>query len=544
MTISDSSFITRIIKKLKNLNISIHVIFASVIAFIALSLYINTLSYNYILDDHQLIEKNTLVSKGLSGIPHLLSSHYWAGTKQPDHGIYRPLSLITFAVEKQLFGYNPAISRFVNILLYIFTGTLMYLILTMLFKLKSPWIPFLITVLFISHPVHTEVIATIKGRCELLSLLNGLLALYFTIRLVSLSENTTDKFINCLLSGFFFMLALLSKEIAFAFIIIIPSAVYFFYSNKPLNHMIIAGTYLITAFIYFIARILVLGGLSPGFREPIIYPLILITNIWDRLATALFIMGNYLKLLIIPHPLNFDYSFAQIPTLHLSSSSVVLTIISLAILITIWFFGIKSKSPLSFGIISFLCPLGILFYYSFAAGYSMADRLLYLPSFGFCIAIVSALSALKLSNKKIIIGILSISIIFIILSFERIPQWKNELTISLNDIKTADKSCRAHYLAGTYMLKESQYHEDYQHYINAAISALRKAVQIHPNFAVAYYNLGIAYEEAGKPLYAETAYKHSLLSKLRNADLAIKRLYEINKQTGDTREADYYKNLI
>ena len=88
---------------------------------IAFLLYSNTINFAYVLDDSAAIVENQFVKKGIAGIPDLLKSDFWHFSNL-QLGYYRPLSLITFAIEQQFFNSNPHISHFVNVLIYAFTG--------------------------------------------------------------------------------------------------------------------------------------------------------------------------------------------------------------------------------------------------------------------------------------------------------------------------------------------------------------------------------------------------------------------------------------
>jgi hypothetical protein len=78
----------------------------------AIFININTLHHQYALDDEMVIKKNMLVQKGFASIGELLAtdaykpyfSYSGADTLALTGGRYRPLSIISFALEQQLFG--------------------------------------------------------------------------------------------------------------------------------------------------------------------------------------------------------------------------------------------------------------------------------------------------------------------------------------------------------------------------------------------------------------------------------------------------------
>ncbi|MEI7982905.1 MAG: tetratricopeptide repeat protein, partial [Bacteroidota bacterium] len=96
-----------------------------VIAVFALVIYANSFRNGYVLDDYSAITINRFVQEGLAGIPKLMTVDFWHFSNMK-LGYYRPLSLITFAMEYQFFGANPHVSHFFNALLFAITVFLMF----------------------------------------------------------------------------------------------------------------------------------------------------------------------------------------------------------------------------------------------------------------------------------------------------------------------------------------------------------------------------------------------------------------------------------
>ena len=115
-------------------------------------LYGNSIRNNYALDDNYVTvttpEKpnNPRIEKGIRGISKLFTTHYVESGSQSFE--YRPLVLVTFAIEYQLFGSNPHVSHFISILLYAITCVLLFKLLCRLFKNYNPVFPLLVVFLF------------------------------------------------------------------------------------------------------------------------------------------------------------------------------------------------------------------------------------------------------------------------------------------------------------------------------------------------------------------------------------------------------------
>ncbi|MFK7931868.1 MAG: tetratricopeptide repeat protein, partial [Saprospiraceae bacterium] len=138
-------------------------------------LYANTLTHDYTQDDAIVIYDNEFTTKGIAGIPDILKYDTFRGffkeagkDQLVAGGRYRPLTLVMFAVEVELFGQRPFIGHLVNILLYGLVGVILYLLLLQLgisADKKARWwadnstqvyfLAFVTTILFVAHPIHT-----------------------------------------------------------------------------------------------------------------------------------------------------------------------------------------------------------------------------------------------------------------------------------------------------------------------------------------------------------------------------------------------------
>ena len=95
------------------LNIYSFKIQAIILVFIGFVFYANSFSNEYALDDGIVIQNNDYVQQGFRGIPKILSTDAYEsfyrqmGAKQQlEGGRFRPLSVVTFAIEQQFFGSN------------------------------------------------------------------------------------------------------------------------------------------------------------------------------------------------------------------------------------------------------------------------------------------------------------------------------------------------------------------------------------------------------------------------------------------------------
>ncbi|HKK88495.1 MAG TPA: hypothetical protein VJ917_06570, partial [Saprospiraceae bacterium] len=152
---------------------------------LSLLLYLNTLRHGFVLDDAIVISENKFTQQGIDGWSGILTKDTFFGFFQKEGkdqlvagGRYRPLSLLFFSFVYEIAGNNPTIFHFFNLLFYGILIVVLYQWLLDVFRKKKYryWIASLSALIFTVHPVHTEVVANIKGMDELLALLFALLA--------------------------------------------------------------------------------------------------------------------------------------------------------------------------------------------------------------------------------------------------------------------------------------------------------------------------------------------------------------------------------
>ncbi|MBK9983352.1 MAG: hypothetical protein IPP15_13335 [Saprospiraceae bacterium] len=143
-------------------------VIALLLALFGFVLYANTLGHGYVLDDDLTISLNANVQRGISGIANIFSQPYrdncFGGC------LYRPLTLSCFAVEWAIAPNSPFIGHLMNVAWYSATVALFYITLRKLIPYSNSILLCAVVVLFMAHPIHTEVVANIKSRDEILSL--------------------------------------------------------------------------------------------------------------------------------------------------------------------------------------------------------------------------------------------------------------------------------------------------------------------------------------------------------------------------------------
>jgi len=477
------------------------------IVVIALSalLYINTIGHDYVLDDFSVIKENFVVKKGLDGIGEIFKTHYRYGYGYVQANLYRPLSLSLFALQWEISPDGPALAHFCNLLLYALSGFLLFKFMHQLFGDKYLFISFLSTVFFISHPIHTEVVANIKSVDDILVLCFGLgSALLF----FNYMEN--GKKLKLILAMALLWLGFLSKESTVLFLGIIPLSLWL-YRDMKLFEAIKKCWWTIPPFLIFLLmRISVLGSFSGDKTIAKIDNLLMAApNPAIKLATAIKILGLYLQKIIFPHPLMNDYSMHQITLTDFGDWKVWLSFLIYAALIYFFFNLRKSRPILSFGIGVYLIGISLYSNLFITIGTSFGERLLFIPSIGFSIALaygILQLSKLQIEDlrldqaKKSIIMLGLSSSIVLLYGFKTIDRnmaWKNNFSLYSTDVVNCDQSARCHYYYGLGLMKEKAVNEkdpaEKTRLLNESINAFTKSLEILPTYSDAYGQRGLAF---------------------------------------------------
>ncbi|MBL0053198.1 MAG: hypothetical protein IPP29_17685 [Bacteroidetes bacterium] len=175
---------------------------ARICAAFAFVIYANTLNHSWALDDFPTIYDNRITMQEINSIPTLMSTAYWYGLDGKNDWLYRPLSMVMFAIEWEIAPNTPALGHWVNVLFYSLTAFMLFKFLAELFKGKNILFPLSIALIYIAHPIHTEVVANIKSRDEIMSFLFMMLTMY-NVLLYAVWKNAKTYSCFCVLYSCF-----------------------------------------------------------------------------------------------------------------------------------------------------------------------------------------------------------------------------------------------------------------------------------------------------------------------------------------------------
>ena len=460
------------------------------LALLVILIYANTLSGPFIFDDRHNIQQNPYIRL------QRLSPGGLAKAALESPSKHRPLANISFALNYYFHRYNPVGYHFVNILIHIITGTLLYLfakatLLTPALKadydrLAADWIPLFTAFIWTLHPLQTQSVSYIVQRMNSLATLFYLLCLWFYAK-YRLSEDTKRPYwllAGCAVSG---VLALGSKEIAATLPFFITLYEWFFFQGLRRTWFKKRTPFIAGAIILLVILSLLFLGIDPLGRITAGYVDHDLTVV-QRVLTEFRVVIFYISLIIWPHPsrLNLDHEFM------ISSSLIdpVTTLFSLAAIAgavgaAIYF---AKKAPLiSFCILWFF---GNLVIESSVIGLEIIfEHRTYLPSMMVILMLVSLIFK-YVKPKWIGFALLSIMIVVeSIGTYERNKVWTSAVALWQDCVSKSPQKARPYNNLGVALASAGQ--------VEAAFEKYHIALQIKPDYALAHYNLGFTLARQG-----------------------------------------------
>ena len=466
-------------------------------------LYANAASNGFVLDAGPLVQDNPLI-RGLGNVPTLFASDY----SEPNMkvGLYRPLVMTSYALNFALGGRQPGGYHLANIALHAGVSVLVWALYRRLAgdALTAGAAAFL----FAAHSIHSEAVANVVGRAELLAALLLLLSLLAYVSRGRAGGRPSARLYAASLGAY--LLALLSKESAVTLVGVI--VLYdFLYGDEKARRLVprlwrmvhargrIYGGYVLVTLVYLGIRLLALGQ-AQGLPSPmqIDNPLITLDLPW-RVLNALQVALRYLGLLFFPLHLSYDYSYNAIPLVTSLADPRAWLIPGLtAALLGIVLWSYRAWRELFFALGFYLVTFSVVSNLVLPIGTIMGERLVYVPSVGFCLALALVLRAgcgrLPLAPRTARAVFLSLIALVVGLhsarTVVRSPNWKSNERLYLHDVQVVPNSTKAMSNAGK-ILQDLGRHP-------AAIEKFKRAIAIDPSFRMPYINWAYSLSALGQ----------------------------------------------
>jgi protein O-mannosyl-transferase len=428
---------------------------------------LNSISNLFAFDDHGLILENKYSVEGTDFI-EIFTHNYRFGAGKTSDGLYRPLANLTYVINTKGDPPDPKPFHLFNVIINALNSVLLFFVFMNLFK--NPGLSFISALIFALHPIHSESVANIAGRPEIL----------FTLFLLSswLAFNLLKNiYLSAIISSIILFLGLLSKETAIVFPFILISIDFIlkksvFNKKYALKILILCSSILL----YMLIRWLVLGSSSMGNPPKFIDNPIAASDPIERISTALAVMLKYITLLIAPVKFSSDYSYFSIPIYKNPFNAMTIISVLFTTLAIIFSFVKRKVFPeLLIGIIIFIFPYLLISNIIFPIGTIMGERFMYLPSAGVSLILGTVLLKIRSNNKKIgTIIIIVLLCAFSFKSYTRNADWYDDNTITKKDLSSYPMNVKLLVNNGIISAKNGDYSTAEKYY--------KKALEIYPDF--------------------------------------------------------------
>jgi protein O-mannosyl-transferase len=431
-------------------------------------------------DDPQYVMENPQMQRGLSE-----EAVVWAFTTSSHVSNWHPLTWLSLLLDREFFGMNPVGYHWMNVLLHLFGGLLLFAALNRM--TASLWRSGLVAALFLIHPLHVESVAWVAERKDVLSGLFWMTGLWCYARYAE--RPGLVRYLWVVLS---FVCGLLSKPmvVTFPFVLLMldwwplgrtaggkASWTRLVWEKMPLFLLSAAGS-VIT---FLVQR-----------KDHAVVTLSAI-SLDDRLANAAVSYAAYLGKTIWPAGLSIFYPYQGPPPL-----GYLIFAIALIILITSISVLLSNRRPyLLVGWLWYLGTLVPVIGLVQVGSQAIADRYTYLPLIGvFIMAAWGARDLLGGSRGRMAIrGFVSAAVmvtfvVLVVLTRIQVSHWKDNSTLFSHALRHTERNFMAHHILAEGMVKAGDLTGAERHH--------REAIRIKPAFKQAYNGLGYLLMIQGK----------------------------------------------
>lgn len=404
-------------------------------ALAAVLVYLPAPANRFALDDSPIVEHNP-AAHSIGSALRAFDDPYWP----PEHaaGLWRPLVILSFAVDYQLSGGSTAWLHTTNVVLHAGVSALLVLVL-------GAWLPagaaLAAGLLFAAHPVHVEAVANLVGRAELLVALFLLGAVLLDRRLRVRPSLGLEIGLLALV-----MAALLSKEHG---VIAVPLLMLDRLAAGPADRRPLPFAAAGLTVAWFFLRRLVEGG--AGFDA--VAPTFIGLDAWGRFNTMMAAFLALLRLMVWPFDLSPDYHPMIIERLTHPTPASVIGAAAFAALIALALLLWRSQRAIAAGLLlaglawfptsNLLVPTGIV----------LSERTLYLPSAGVVLALVAGWLAVARGRGRPQVVIAVVLLLWGARTVTRVPAWKTTQALVVTSLLAHPESYKVHQSAARVFIR-------------------------------------------------------------------------------------------
>jgi protein O-mannosyl-transferase len=425
-------------------------------------IYGNTLRNEFTMDDGIYVLRNSQVTQAsVRG--------FFAPNKFSN--VFRPVTFATLALNWQLGGARPFGFHLFNLILHAGATWLLFLLLEALLGASpgAKTVAFVAALIFAVHPLHTEAVASIAWRAELLAA-----GFVFAAWILHLNNRQVPALI-C------FVLALLSKESAVVFFPLVLIGDYARGKWKPyLRYALICGVTLV----YLGVLWKVQGGrFGQATVTQLDNPLAVIPAQW-RILNAMRVGWKYVALHFYPAKLSCDYSYDTIP-IYLDWRHTLTALLATLAVVGAWIWAVwKRRSELILAGGIYLGGFAVTANILIPTGTIMGERLAYLPSAGFCLLAAVGWNWLRGRHKTVALAVLAAVVApFGMRAMVRNRDWKDNMSLFSAAVRVSPGSAKVHGNLGGEYMTAAQW--------DLAAKEYETALRINPEYPDVLANYGL-----------------------------------------------------
>jgi len=449
----------------------------------------------YAFDDLVIVRDNSVITSASSPGP-LFSSPYWNPDIFPHRGLYRPLSLFSFWLSHRFFEDPVFVDHTINVCLHAAVVFLVFLFLA-LCGASLPW-AFLLTSIYAFHPVHTEVVAGLVGRSDLLATLFmfGGLVLILHWKQISWWQGVLLFFLS--------LLSLLSKESSATMLLLFPLVLWLLrdkagcLSSAWYRQMLFTFTALLAAFLVYLGlRYAVLGQIGVSSAGRGLPGETMLQQRWYALAYLPFFLQKF----FVPLPLSPDYAsgFFTFGSLE-ESLRAWSSILGLSLLMAMVIFQLRRRRTISLplgGALLFLLAILPVSNLLLIIGTPFAERFLYLSMPFFLLLFVSV----RRQRMYFILAIIVLPLLAGI-TWARVPVWKNNRTLFQAGVEDVPRNYHLRMSLASELLYQKEMEKAQTHFLIAT--------KLKPGLYAPWMGLGKISFDAGEYAQAQKHYLQAL----------------------------------
>lgn len=423
------------------------------IVFLALAASISGIGNQYAQDDFAIILKNPPVHD-LWTSWKFFGKPYWPPPFVPD--LYRPLALLSYAVQWAIGGGSPLVFRIASYLLYAVVCTQVF----RLARLRLSFAPgFAAAALFVAHPVHVEAVAMAVNQGELWVALACCLAVILYVKAREETGSGGNRQSGrptrweLTIAGIFLVACFFKENALMLPGMVLAAELLLVRSSQPWRARLpeVRRFFLLLVLValsFYGVRTLVLGGDLVGSftAEALAY----LTR-GQRALTMLAVVPQWFRLLFWPAHLQGDYSPAEIvgQTAWGTDQTLGLLLLLFSGSVIVWSW--RRAPVIAFGLVWCAIALFPVHNVLVSTGIVLAERTLFLASVGVVIAL-GGVGQLLLDRTRypVQVGLGGVVGILLILgvyrSTVRHPIWTDQFTYWYQTAnRDAPLSYRAHH---------------------------------------------------------------------------------------------------